>query len=198
MLQGFLGVLKGAGRSYINATVRPAAGILGIIAHPANGIFRSAQKMMKPSTEDVLLKPRQELSERDFARASQEEKRKILAKYKELEKGTAARRTELRKKAKEYIAAATLEQKEADARQEREKAEGIQKADDSQVIKVKVKPDGQGDAQAEPEKPVEEKEPPPAESRAQEETDPVKLAEQRGYERALAEMQAKLAAQKEA
>lgn len=35
--EGLLGVIKGAGRSYANVTMKPAAGIVGLIAHPADG-----------------------------------------------------------------------------------------------------------------------------------------------------------------
>ncbi|KAG8797604.1 hypothetical protein FRC16_008719, partial [Serendipita sp. 398] len=43
--EGFLGFIKGSGRSYINATVRPAAGIVGAIAHPITGAWMSVRKL---------------------------------------------------------------------------------------------------------------------------------------------------------
>ncbi|KAK1219960.1 hypothetical protein PQX77_017294 [Marasmius sp. AFHP31] len=41
--EGFLGVIKGAARSYGNATIRPAAGIVGVIKHPMKGAIKSFQ-----------------------------------------------------------------------------------------------------------------------------------------------------------
>jgi len=38
--------VKGAGRSFINATMRPAGGIVGAIAHPIQGAWRSALNSM--------------------------------------------------------------------------------------------------------------------------------------------------------
>jgi len=113
--EGFLGVIKGAGRSYINATVKPATGILGVMAHPANGIFRSAQKMFRPQHEDVLLSPRRQLSKQAFESSTHEGRSRLLAAYKEFEAKTPERKAELKRKAEEWIRAASVEQKEAEA-----------------------------------------------------------------------------------
>lgn len=43
--EGFLGFIKGSGRSYINATVRPAAGVVGAISHPITGAWMSMRKL---------------------------------------------------------------------------------------------------------------------------------------------------------
>lgn len=43
--EGFLGFIKGSGRSYINATMRPAAGIVGVIAHPIAGGWMQLRRM---------------------------------------------------------------------------------------------------------------------------------------------------------
>jgi len=42
--EGFLGAIKGAGRSFVNVTMKPAAGILGLVVHPTQGAWKSMQK----------------------------------------------------------------------------------------------------------------------------------------------------------
>ncbi|KAG9038416.1 hypothetical protein FRB95_001273 [Tulasnella sp. JGI-2019a] len=41
--EGFIGAIKGSGRSFVNVTMRPAAGALGIVTHPARGLWKSMQ-----------------------------------------------------------------------------------------------------------------------------------------------------------
>ncbi|KAG8861244.1 hypothetical protein FRB96_003194 [Tulasnella sp. 330] len=41
--EGFIGAIKGSGRSFVNVTMRPAAGALGIVTHPAKGLWKSMQ-----------------------------------------------------------------------------------------------------------------------------------------------------------
>ncbi len=163
-------MIKGAGRSYINATIRPAAGILGVVAHPANGIFRSAQKLLRPATEDVLLGPRREQSQQAMSDSSHEERARILSTYKELEKKTGERRAVMEKKAKEWLKAAKEEQKEAE---ERRKAEEEQKGNLEK--KMPTEPAVELSAVSEDKRDVP--------------IDELSQAEQRGYERALKEMQ---------
>lgn len=167
-------MIKGAGRSYINATVRPAAGILGVVAHPANGLYRSAQKLLRPATEDVLLAPRRELSIQAFRDSSHEERARILNSYRELEKKTGERRAVLEKQAKEWLKAAREEQKEAEKRGQAEEEE-----EGGEVVETKMAADStaeqsetSSDTQYQP-------------------IDELSQAEQRGYERALREMQLK-------
>jgi len=48
---GFLGAIKGAGRSFINVNMRPAAGALGLVVHPTQGAWKSMQKMWAKEQE---------------------------------------------------------------------------------------------------------------------------------------------------
>ncbi|KAG8896572.1 hypothetical protein FRB99_008829 [Tulasnella sp. 403] len=42
--EGFMGAIKGSGRSFINASMRPAAGTLALVAQPTRGLWKSAQR----------------------------------------------------------------------------------------------------------------------------------------------------------
>jgi hypothetical protein len=94
------------------------------MAHPANGIFRSAQKMFRPEHEDVLLSPRRELSKQAFESSTQEERSRILAAYKGFEAKTPQRKAELKKKAEEWLKAAVKEQQEAELQAKEDDKDG--------------------------------------------------------------------------
>ncbi|KAL1740842.1 glycosyltransferase family 1 protein [Schizophyllum fasciatum] len=40
--EGFMGAIKGSARSFVNATLKPAAGIVGVIGLPLQGMYRAA------------------------------------------------------------------------------------------------------------------------------------------------------------
>ncbi|KAF9464545.1 glycosyltransferase family 1 protein [Collybia nuda] len=41
--EGFIGAIKGSARSFVNVTMRPAAGIVGVLVHPFQGAWKSMQ-----------------------------------------------------------------------------------------------------------------------------------------------------------
>ncbi|TFK45549.1 glycosyltransferase family 1 protein [Heliocybe sulcata] len=42
--EGLVGAIKGSARSFVNVNMRPAAGAVGLVAHPLNGAWKSLQK----------------------------------------------------------------------------------------------------------------------------------------------------------
>lgn len=73
-VQGFLGAIKGSARSckcfllftlskihdmsVVNVTVRPAAGVVGVVAHPVQGAWKSMQKLWAKEQEQYQRKTR--------------------------------------------------------------------------------------------------------------------------------------------
>ncbi|KAG8889576.1 hypothetical protein FRB99_003972, partial [Tulasnella sp. 403] len=53
--EGFVGAIKGSGRSFINASMRPAAGALALVAHPAKGLWKSAMSNFTKK-QDITLR----------------------------------------------------------------------------------------------------------------------------------------------
>lgn len=101
--EGALGVIKGMGRSYVNVTARPAAGILGAMALPIHGISKSLRRKMAGSPQNTLHEPRMELSREAASQASDEEKERILGAFDEAVKGAGERKRKLRKQAERLM-----------------------------------------------------------------------------------------------
>ncbi|KAF8894838.1 glycosyltransferase family 1 protein [Infundibulicybe gibba] len=80
--RGFMGAIKGSARSFVNVTMRPAAGIVGLIAHPVRGVWKSEQ-----------LQRQTRVSERD----------EILRRFREAKTGTVSRQAEYRKVAEKAM-----------------------------------------------------------------------------------------------
>ncbi|KAK4687648.1 hypothetical protein P7C73_g2470, partial [Tremellales sp. Uapishka_1] len=101
--EGAMGALKGIGRSYVNATVRPAIGILGVMALPLQGAWQGIKSKYTLPQEEVLRKPRETISRMEADKLSPEDRTRILADFEVLEKATAQRQSTLRKKAKRML-----------------------------------------------------------------------------------------------
>ncbi|RDB19239.1 Sterol 3-beta-glucosyltransferase UGT80A2 [Hypsizygus marmoreus] len=52
--EGFIGAIKGSARSFANVTIRPAAGIVGVISHPIQGAWRSLQSTVGQKQEHQI------------------------------------------------------------------------------------------------------------------------------------------------
>ena len=101
--EGPIGVLKGMGRSYVNVTARPAAGITGAMALPIHGIWKSLRTKMAGSPQNTLREPRTALSREAARRVSKEEKEKILRAFEEAMKGAEGRRKVLEKEVEKLM-----------------------------------------------------------------------------------------------
>ena len=119
--EGALGVIKGMGRSCtsfltgylktlntltradVNVTARPAAGVLGMMALPIHGAFKSIRRQTAGQPERALAKSRREVSYDLVKHLSQEESRKITARFAELDKETSQRKEQMKKRAKLFL-----------------------------------------------------------------------------------------------
>ncbi|KAF5392333.1 hypothetical protein D9757_001426 [Collybiopsis confluens] len=97
--EGFVGAVKGAGRSFINATMRPAAGIVGVIAQPIQGAYMSAQNTLVKERDRPHYRARVEDGRQAVQFGTDSEKAEIVQRFKEAMKDENA--IERKKKLKE-------------------------------------------------------------------------------------------------
>ncbi|KAL7410756.1 hypothetical protein BDY24DRAFT_398395 [Mrakia frigida] len=97
---GLLGAIKGAGRSFINVNMRPAAGAIGLVAHPADGAFKSIQSLWARKEVSLSLSTRLEDGQLAFDQSTSSERRALLATFAEVDKHTEERKKALEEKAK--------------------------------------------------------------------------------------------------
>ncbi|OCF44536.1 hypothetical protein I317_01608 [Kwoniella heveanensis CBS 569] len=103
--EGFVGALKGMGRSYINATARPAAGIMGAMSLPLRGAAKSFRSRFAMPQELVLQDPRKALGVQSARSLSAEVKEEILRKFEAVasKEKVKARKDALKERAKRII-----------------------------------------------------------------------------------------------
>ncbi|CAE6479214.1 unnamed protein product [Rhizoctonia solani] len=103
--EGFIGFIKGSGRSYINATMKPAAGILGMISNPIDGARRSIQKPWAKKQDSHQLAVRVERGRRAYEASTDEERRDVIDAFKRLNKRNATldRKKTMEAEAKEML-----------------------------------------------------------------------------------------------
>ncbi|KAK8853459.1 hypothetical protein IAR55_004166 [Kwoniella newhampshirensis] len=77
--EGFLGAIKGIGRSYVNVTARPAAGIVGALSLPIRGAMKEIRTKFSAPQEVVFREPRQ-ISSREAAKLLTEDEKRQLVK----------------------------------------------------------------------------------------------------------------------
>ncbi|KAB5595196.1 Sterol 3-beta-glucosyltransferase UGT80A2 [Ceratobasidium theobromae] len=119
--EGFKGFVKGSGKSYANATVKPAAGIMGMIAHPLDGLWKTAQKPWAKKQEPQQLATRIERGRLAFEASTTEERQVVIDTFKRLTKraATMERKKTMEAEAQELLKAdksrkLTLEDKDSD------------------------------------------------------------------------------------
>ncbi|KAJ3889776.1 glycosyltransferase family 1 protein [Lentinula edodes] len=81
---GFTGAVKGAGRSFINATMRPAAGIVGVVANPIQGAWKSAQTTLVKEQDQPHYQTRMEEGLQAVESSSENERVKVAERFKDL------------------------------------------------------------------------------------------------------------------
>ncbi|CAE6434488.1 unnamed protein product [Rhizoctonia solani] len=103
--EGFIGFIKGSGRSYINATMKPAAGIMGMISNPIEGAWRSVQKPWAKKQDLQQLAVRVERGQRAYEASTEEERREVIDAFKRLTKRnvTLDRKKTMEAEAKEML-----------------------------------------------------------------------------------------------
>ncbi|WVN90029.1 uncharacterized protein L203_105261 [Cryptococcus depauperatus CBS 7841] len=103
--EGFLGTLKGMGRSYVNVTAKPAAGIIGAISLPLQGASRSIRTRFSTPQDIVLCKPRKALSVLALKNLSEVDKANLEKRFGELadKRQIIDRQQKLRKRAEKVL-----------------------------------------------------------------------------------------------
>lgn len=93
--EGFMGAIKGAGRSWVNVTMKPAAGIVGAIVHPMNGLWKSAIPGKLGPTEVKQRGVRMAEGMKEVKSSDRRERDAVLKTFKELKKTTPERREKM-------------------------------------------------------------------------------------------------------
>ncbi|KAK7035899.1 sterol 3-beta-glucosyltransferase UGT80A2 [Favolaschia claudopus] len=173
--EGFIGAVKGSLRSFANATIRPAGGIVGMIAHPVQGLWKSVQSPMARKQEQQQRDVRISDGMAAVQKSTQAQRDEIIRKFKQLKEGTAERQKKYKEMAEAELYAEAAEQAEEEANTSESSSQ--QRAAHA----------GEPSAPSPP--PEEQQETEDAEFlRQMEMAKELSLAEQRGYERAMAQM----------
>jgi sterol 3beta-glucosyltransferase len=106
-VQGFIGAIKGAGRSckwfpclflssihiqpVINVNMRPAAGALGLVVHPTQGAWKSMQKMWAKEQEQYQHRTRLSDGVAEVQRSTTLDQEAIMEKFKTVKLTTDVR-----------------------------------------------------------------------------------------------------------
>ncbi|WVQ83693.1 hypothetical protein IAT38_005837 [Cryptococcus sp. DSM 104549] len=103
--EGFLGAIKGMGRSYVNVTAKPAAGIVGALSLPLRGAVKSFSTKFSGPQEVVFREPRQALSVEAAERLGSDEKDAMVKKFEALAKQDEVkeRKDKLKERAKRVM-----------------------------------------------------------------------------------------------
>ncbi|TRM59795.1 glycosyltransferase family 1 protein [Schizophyllum amplum] len=110
--EGFMGAVKGAGRSFVNATMKPAAGIVGVVGLPLQGMFRAMQSPHSERQERQQRATRQAEGIEAARASSPREREEILKRFGTMKAGTDERRRRITAMAEEQMREV---EKEADA-----------------------------------------------------------------------------------
>ncbi|KZV64473.1 glycosyltransferase family 1 protein [Peniophora sp. CONT] len=100
--EGFAGLVKGSARSFVNATMRPAAGIVGLVASPLRGAWQSAASLggtrQAPHLRTIA-ETRMEEGVRAVQQSSPSERKDVLRQWNELKKTVQERKKRLQEDA---------------------------------------------------------------------------------------------------
>ncbi|VDB99463.1 unnamed protein product [Peniophora sp. CBMAI 1063] len=100
--EGFAGFVKGSARSFVNATMRPAAGIVGLVASPLRGAWQSAASMggtrQAPHLR-VISDTRKEEGVQAVSQSTPKERKDVLRRWHELKKTVEERKKRLQEDA---------------------------------------------------------------------------------------------------
>ncbi|KAK0458622.1 UDP-Glycosyltransferase/glycogen phosphorylase [Desarmillaria tabescens] len=80
---GFVGAIKGSARSFVNVTMKPAAGIVGLFAHPMNGAWESIRSDFRAKQEEHQRSTRMSDGAEEVKRSTPEERNVILRRFHE-------------------------------------------------------------------------------------------------------------------
>ena len=111
---GAAGFAKGALRSWVNVTARPAAGVLGAMALPLQGSWVALRSKITGAPERALRVPHEALAKLEADELTEEEKAKVLKRFEELLEKTDERGKEQKKKAELFLHKIEKAKKEAE------------------------------------------------------------------------------------
>ncbi|THU98408.1 glycosyltransferase family 1 protein [Dendrothele bispora CBS 962.96] len=94
--EGFVGAIKGSARSFVNVTMRPAAGIVGLFTHPIQGAWKSVQSSTGKQQEQQYHKTRVLDGVEAVRKSSSWERQEILRLFKEAKGGTDERKLKMK------------------------------------------------------------------------------------------------------
>ncbi|KAJ6606176.1 UDP-Glycosyltransferase/glycogen phosphorylase [Mycena vulgaris] len=172
--EGFMGAVKGSLRSFANATIRPAGGIVGLIAHPVHGLWKSVQSPMAQKQEQRQREVRISDGVEAVRKSTQTQRSEIVQIFKQLKAGTKERQ----KKYKD-IAEAEMYEEPSSSREGESGSTSPQSPSASSAQQYASTPTREQTAEDEEDATF---------IRELEMAKQLSLAEQRGYERALAQM----------
>ncbi|EPQ50594.1 UDP-Glycosyltransferase/glycogen phosphorylase [Gloeophyllum trabeum ATCC 11539] len=101
--EGVVGAIKGSARSFVNVTMRPAAGALGLVTHPLNGAWKSLQGSWARKQDKQQETTRMAQGLAAVRSCSIEQRRHILGRFVEARKTTAERRKKYEAEARETL-----------------------------------------------------------------------------------------------
>ncbi|KAJ7700822.1 glycosyltransferase family 1 protein [Mycena rosella] len=178
--EGFMGAVKGSLRSFANATIRPAGGIVGLIAHPVRGLWKSAQSPMAQKQEQRQREVRISDGVEAARKSTQTQRSEMVQKFKQLKAGTKERQ----KKYKEIAEAEMYEEPAGSSKEGESGSMSPQSTSTSSAQQNVSTPPAREQTRAQ----TEEDEEDATFLRELEMAKELSLAEQRGYERGLAQM----------
>ncbi|KAJ6546815.1 glycosyltransferase family 1 protein [Mycena capillaripes] len=171
--EGFMGAVKGSLRSFANATIRPAGGIVGLIAHPVHGLWKSVQSPMAQKQEQQQREVRISDGVEAVRKSTPTQRSEMVQKFKQLKAGTKERQQKYKE-----IAEAEMYEEQGSREEGTSAPTSPQTPSDSTQQPTSTPPTRQ---QTEDEEDA-------AFERDLEMAKQLSLAEQKGYERALAQM----------
>lgn len=160
----------------VNVTARPAAGILGVMALPISGAWKSIRKAVGGAPTKALAKSRIGMSQDLAQGVGREERESILKRFGELEKEIPERKERLKKTAKLFMTGdekafeEELGVKPDPKTGDKEGTEGKVETSSTEEMKGQIRQSVESQIAAVPEK-----------------GDELEEAEKRGYERAMME-----------
>ncbi|GLB35572.1 putative glycosyltransferase family 1 protein [Lyophyllum shimeji] len=111
---GVLGAIKGSARSFVNVTMRPAAGIVGVVVHPLRGAWKSLQTATGQKQEHQIRITRISDGREAVRNSTAAQRAEITRKFKEAQQSTEARRRQYREIAEKVLREEVEDSRKAD------------------------------------------------------------------------------------
>ncbi|KAK0185950.1 UDP-Glycosyltransferase/glycogen phosphorylase [Armillaria mellea] len=100
---GFIGAIKGSARSFVNVTMKPAAGIVGLVAHPINGAWKSIRSDSSKKQEERQRSTRISDGVEDVKQSTSEGRNFIIRRFREAKATTSERQKAMSEAARRVL-----------------------------------------------------------------------------------------------